>query len=131
MWERFSNIPWVLRIACAATIVLGFFQLLAIIFPAISPNLNGVILTSLHLQIFMAAIHIALGWGIYARKKWSMLLLITLPFFQYGVLFLETSLPEIGELTTEITFSAIWIMFFIGYYFLSSAKVYFSAENLA
>jgi len=120
LWETFGEIPLLLRIACAASFFLGVFQVIAIILPSASPQIGGASLTNPVLMLVMGVAHIALGWGIFARKKLVMPFLAILPLFQYGVLYLDMGLPDKDAIYTNLGMSFGWLLFF-GLYFLSSS----------
>ena len=117
MFQTIEKIPWILRIAMFATGFLGAFELISIIYPKYSPNINGIQLSSWHLKLILASINLATAWGIFTRKSWAMLLIIIAPIYQYGILYLEIPVPQVQDLKTELILSGIWLIFFTAYYF--------------
>lgn len=65
--NRFKDMPQNVRIACLACFGLGVLQLLALIVPALSPQIDGVKLSSPILIIIMGVSHFALGLGIFTK----------------------------------------------------------------
>jgi len=129
LYSKFEEMPWLLKIICGATSVLGFLQILAILFPVISPKIDGVSLTTPILMLIMGLVHMAIGWGIFVKKKIVMLVIILSPLFQYGVLYLEIGLPTKDVLQTNGMIFIGWAVFFTGYYFLSQARPYFNQSK--
>ncbi len=129
--DNFNRIPLVLKIVCAASFVLGVLQLIALFIPAVSPQILGLKLTSPSLIIIMGVIHIFIGWGIYTKYFIAMLFVILLPCFQLGILYSEIPFPQMEKLQTIIILSVIWAIFFIVYYYVSSARAYFNMSNNA
>ena len=123
--DRFDAMPLLLKITCTALFVLGFFQLLALIYPVVAPKIEGTSITKPMLVVLVGLVHILVGYGIYIRKKWCMVLIIFLPLFQYGTLYLEIGLPPKEALQTNAIMSLGWSILWIGYYYLGNAKSYF------
>ena len=129
-FTNFSSIPLILKIVCAASFSLGLLQLIALVFPVVSPQIQGVKLSSPFLIIITGLIHIYIGWGVYAQKFTAMLLVIISPFLQFSILYAQISLPSEEELQTNIMLSAAWAVIFTLYYFFSSARPYFRDNNI-
>lgn len=129
--NRVSSIPVVLRIACLASGALGLLQVAAIIFPAVSPGIDGVALRSPILAAVMGVIHLALAWAIFRRMAWAVPVIILLPFVQYGVLYLETGIPEQSHLKLNLLFSGVWALIFCVYLFGFKAHRYFRVTENA
>lgn len=129
--SRFEEMPFLIKIACGATFGLGIFQLVALIFPVVSPKIEGVSISTPLLAILMSFIHIAVGWGIYNKKRWGMLFTAALPLFQYSILYLEIGLPSNEAFQLNLIMCLGWVIFWAGYYYLSNARSYYSNQNNA
>jgi len=123
--------PVLIKIVCGATLILGVLQLVAIVFPVVSPQIEGVCISNPLLAILMSLIHLVTGWGIYTKRVWGMFFAATLPFFQYSILYLQIGLPSSEALELNLIFSFAWLLFWGAYYFLSNARKYFNVENSA
>ena len=128
IYQKVKSIPYLLRVALSASFVLGVLQIAALIYPELSPRIKGELITSAFLIVLMGCIHIALGVGIFYRKKWSLILIITIPFIQNIIYYLDTSFPSIGVLSIDFIFSAIWAIFFIvSFYHFDNKSYYYDA----
>jgi len=125
LYQRIKSIPVILRTAFLASFILGVFQIVALIFPEISPKMKGEQISSSVLMIFMGCIHIVLGLGIFYRKKWSILLVIIFPLIQYSIYYLDTFLPPVETLQSDLGFSLLWAICFIVYLYVFKYKSYF------
>lgn len=128
-FDRFGSMPLILRIACLASGALGLLQLVALIYPAVSPGIDGVALTSPILAAVMGIIHLAVALAIFRRVAWVIPIIIFLPFIQYGILYLEIGIPAQSSLNLNLLFSGIWTIFFCVYFFGFKAHRYFSASE--
>ncbi|WLD59629.1 hypothetical protein NFC81_07550 [Salinispirillum sp. LH 10-3-1] len=129
--NRVSAIPLILRVACLASGALGLLQLVAIIFPVVSPGIDGVTLRSPELAAVMGVIHVGLAWAIFRRLAWAVPVIILLPFIQYGILYLEVGVPEQSRLRLNLLFSGVWALIFSAYLFGFKAFKYFHATENA
>lgn len=125
---RFGAMTGILKIACAATFLLGVFQLVAIVLPAVSPNIDGVVLTNPVLQLVAGFGHALLGWGIFGRKSWARPLLVVFPVFQYGVLYIAIQLPPAEIPPLHLVWTAGWAMFFAFYCYRGGGRGQFERE---
>lgn len=117
--------PLFLKITFGALSVLSFLQLLALFYPTITPMIEGVRLTNSALIIIMGLGHIVVAYGIYIKQRWSMLLIIILPFLQYTILYLDIGLPPNEVLQHNLILSLGWLVIWTAYYYISGAKSYF------
>lgn len=125
IFDRFGDMPFILRIACLAPGALGLLQLVALIYPAVSPGIDGVTLTSPTLAAVMGIIHLAVAWAIFRRVTWVIPVIILLPFIQYGILYLEIGIPAQSSLNLNLLFAGVWVLFFCVYFFVFKAHRYF------
>ncbi|WP_426370036.1 hypothetical protein [Pseudocolwellia sp. HL-MZ7] len=125
IYQRVKSIPVILRTVFLASFFIGVFQIVALIFPELSPKMEGEKISSSVLMVFMGAIHLALGLGLFYRKKWSIILLIIFPIMQYSIYYLDTSLPAADKLQIDLIFSFIWAFFFVVYIYGFKYKSYF------
>lgn len=130
-FNRVGSIPLVLRVACLASGTLGLLQVVALIFPVVSPGIDGVVLESSILAASMGTIHLVLAWAIFRRMAWAVPVIILLPIIQYGILYLETGIPEQSHLQLNLLFSGIWALVFGVYLFGFKAHRYFRAGQNA
>lgn len=129
--ERFEQMPLILKIVCGAAFVLGIFQIAAIIFPILSPKIEGVAIGTSYLMALMGVFHIAIGWGVYAKQKWSMPLIALSPLFQYSILYLDRGLPSEQSIMVNLVFVAIWAVLFVAYFLRKRVKSYFGSISNA
>ena len=126
--DRFELMPLLLKIICGATFVLGVFQLLGLLIPILSPRIEGTTISSPILMVLMGGFHIAIGYGVYTRKKWSIPLIIISPIIQYSILYLDKGLPTGEAIKLNLAIVIIWAAFFTTYFVLGRAKVYFASD---
>lgn len=129
--DRFGSMPLVLKIGCLASGALGLLQIVALIFPAVSPGIDGTALTSPILAAVMGIIHLAVASAIFRRMTWVIPVVIFLPFIQYGILYLEIGIPAQSSLYVNLLFSGLWALFFCVYFFGFKAYRYFSVSQNA
>lgn len=129
--DRFEQMPLVLKIVCGATFVLGVFQLFALVFPFLSPRIEGMVIGAPALVLLMGVFHIAIGLGVYTKQKWTIPLIIISPIFQYSVLYLDKGLPSGEAIKTHIAVVGGWVAFFATYFLLGRAKKYFAGYRNA
>jgi hypothetical protein len=125
MRDRFLQIPMVLRILCGAAFVLGLLQLAALAFPVLSPRINGSVINAPALIILIGCFHVAMGWGVYEKRKWCIPMIVITPFVQCGVLYIDKGLPPSEVITENIVVSVAWVAFFTAYISLGRANKYF------
>ncbi len=125
--EVFFTIPIILRVACGATFFLGILQIVGLLVPAVSPRIDGVAIASPVIGTAMGVAHIVLGWGIFNKQKWTMLIIIILPFLQYGLFYLQEP-PSNDILQMNMTMSFGWLVVFALYFFAFGAKSYFEVD---
>jgi hypothetical protein len=125
IYQRVKAMPVILRTAFLVSLTLGVLQIIALVFPEIAPKMKGNQISSSILIMCMSCIHIVLGLGIFHRKKWSMFLVIIFPLIQYSVFYLDTVIPVLDDLKTDLGFSLFWAVFFIVYFYFFNYKSYF------
>ncbi len=128
---RLGSMPLVLKVGCLASGALGLLQIVALIYPAVSPGIDGVALTSLSLAAVMGIIHLAVAWAIFRRVTWVIPIIIFLPFIQYGILYLEIGIPAQSSLYMNLLFAGLWVLFFCIYLFGFKASRYFRVSQNA
>ena len=128
---RFGSMPVVLKVGCLASGALGLLQVVALIYPAVSPGIDGVALTSPSLAAVMGLIHLAVAWAIFSRVAWVIPVIIFLPFIQYGILYLENGIPAQSSLDVHLLFGGLWALFFFAYLFGFKAYRYFRVSQNA
>jgi hypothetical protein len=123
----FFTIPIILRIVCGATFCLGILQIVGLLVPAVSPGIDGVAITSPVIGAVMGVAHIVLGWGIFNKLKWTIPIIIVLPFLQYGLFYLQEP-PSSDNLQVNMAMSFGWLIISSLYFFVFGAKSYFEVE---
>ncbi|BCO31163.1 hypothetical protein TspCOW1_12660 [Thiohalobacter sp. COW1] len=129
--ERFELMPLILKIVCGAAFVLSIFQIAALFFPILSPQIEGVAINAPFFIVLMGAFYIAIGWGVYAKQKWSIPLIVLSPLFQYGILFLDRGLPSEQAIKVNLLFVAVWAVLFVVYFSRKRVKSYFCGVSNA
>ncbi|MEW8288522.1 MAG: hypothetical protein AB2697_21280 [Candidatus Thiodiazotropha endolucinida] len=129
--KTIEQMPIVLKIVCGAALVLGMLQILALVFPSLSPKMLGKSITSPFLMLIVGSFHIAIGLGIYKKQKWSIPLIVLLPIFQFGALYVDRGFLSKQALISTFIFVLAWAVLFSVYFVHSKAGSYFEKSNNA
>jgi len=121
-----ESIPWVLRILCMASFILGSIELLALFIPSLSSYVGEVKVTSPISMMVLGVVHVFIAWGILNRWKLAGITVPLIPLFHYGIFYFELSSSHAMELSEVLTSCLIWGAGFLVYYFVFGAWKYFS-----
>lgn len=131
MSETIEPMPLILKLIFGASLVLGLLQIFAIAFPLLSPRILGNSIGSPLLMLIMGVIHVAIGLGIYKKRKWAVALIVLLPAFQFGALYIDRGFVSQQELMSTLIIVLAWAVIFTVYFLRGKAESYFRKSSNA
>ena len=114
--------PGILKIACAAPLLIGLSQLVAVAFALVGASDDRI---DVPFSLMSGVGHFALGWGVLERKVWSRPVLIAFPIFQYALIYAFAPRARTELWLLDAGWTALWAVFFSYYCFRGAGRVHF------